>query len=52
MSNKEDVYSFGECGICRKIVALKNGYCIDCEKKNPKMPEYFKDIFDNPYFGK
>ena len=49
---KEDIYTFGMCKNCKENKPLKNGYCIDCEKKQPKMPEFFKDIFDNPYFGK
>lgn len=47
MKNKPDFYYFGVCEQCKLERPLKNGYCIDCEKKQPKMPEYFKDIFGN-----
>ena len=45
MINEKDNFILGECIICKKIKALKNGVCFDCEKKSPKMPEMFKDIF-------
>ena len=48
MLNKEDIYSFGQCGLCRKIKPLKNTYCVECEKEmnsNNLLDSLFGDIF-------
>lgn len=42
-----DFYYFGKCKGCGKESPLKNGYCPECEKKRPKTPEFFRDIFGN-----
>ena len=48
MKNKNpDFYYFGKCKYCNKEKALKNGICVDCGKKQPKCPDFLKDIFGN-----
>lgn len=42
-----DVYCFGNCKVCKKLTALKNGYCLKCEiHDGVEMPEFFKDMFN------
>jgi hypothetical protein len=36
-------YYLGECKICNKVTALKNGICNDC--KDNDMPDFLKDLF-------
>lgn len=44
----KDAYCFGECKICKKVTALKNGYCAKCKMYDvTEMPDIFKDIFYN-----
>ena len=45
MKNKPDFFYFGKCKYCGKQKALKNSVCSDCQKKQPKMPQFFEDIF-------
>lgn len=52
MKNKSNFYYFGKCKHCGLDKALKNGYCIECEKKQPKCPNFFKDIFNGTLFDK
>lgn len=47
MSN--DCYSFGECLMCKKNTALKNGYCNCCEPKileGDSAIKFFTDLFN------
>ena len=39
-----DKFTLDKCLICGKYKALKNGICIDCEKKDD-MPNFIKDLF-------
>ncbi len=41
-----DKYSFGKCSQCGKHKALKNGTCIDCEKKLD-IPDFLKGLLNN-----
>jgi len=34
--------------MCKKLRALKNGYCIECEKLN-KLGNIFDNLSDNPF---
>jgi len=46
MSNKEYIYTFGMCKVCKENRPLKNGVCPECEEKG-KLPDCFKDLFSN-----
>jgi len=39
-----DKFTLDKCLICGKYKALKNGICIDCEKKDD-IPNFIKDLF-------
>ncbi len=39
----EDEYTFGQCRICKKDAALKNGVCNDCEDID--MPDFIRQLF-------
>lgn len=41
-----DNYSFGQCGICHKDKALKDGVCQECKEKCD-MPDFMKEILFN-----
>ena len=40
---KKDEYTFGQCKICKKDTALKNGVCKDCEAT--EMPDFIEQLF-------
>ena len=44
MSNGKNMYSLGDCIVCRKNRPLKYGKCNECQKK-VDIPDIFKDIF-------
>ena len=37
-------YYIGECKICKKITALKDGICRECAEK--ELPDFFKNLFN------
>jgi hypothetical protein len=41
-----DEYSIGECKICKRTTALKNGICVNCTKtsKDIEPPDFFSDL--------
>ena len=41
------IYELGDCKICKKLKALKDGICADCKNKQEKveLPDTFKEIF-------
>lgn len=45
------MFTIGECKVCRRSTALKDGVCADCQKKSPDIPDIFKDIFRG-FYGK
>lgn len=40
-------YSFGKCSICYENKVLKDGICIECAKKEPLLPDFFRKIIEN-----
>jgi len=40
-----DKYFIGECLICHRYKALRNGVCSDC-KKQMEPPDFLNDLFD------
>lgn len=41
-----DEYSIGECKICKRTTALKNGICRECSKVSDEIepPDFFSDL--------
>ena len=47
MDESRDIYHFGECKICKNITALKNGYCVRCNRISmAEYPDFLKNIFN------
>jgi len=40
-----DDYYFGNCTVCNRWKALKNGVCQECSEK--KLPDFMEDFFGN-----
>lgn len=38
-----DKYTFGQCKVCYKDKALKNGVCKECKEND--MPDFMKELF-------
>lgn len=42
-------YILGDCKICKKLKALKEGICVECQKikdsDKVELPDTFKEIF-------
>lgn len=45
MKNNPDFYYFGKCKYCQRWSSLKNGICLYCDAKRPKLPEGFEELF-------
>jgi len=41
-----DEYSIGECKVCKRTTALKNGICRECSKVSDEIepPDFFSDL--------